>query len=121
MKYVGSPPCPENFICLDSVFKLTAQPIERIAGNPTIGRQTYRVIQHTKFRDGTILLVHARQDEKGKWTIFDYTPINLEACLTEGSQKDAAALEKTDSDWFAIADPNNKEVCITRSFRQTPP
>lgn len=120
MKYVGSPPCPENYLCLDAVFELTAQPIERIAGNPSIGRETFQVIQHTGFSDGITLLIHARRDEEGDWAMVDYTPLNLEACLNVESAKEATTLDKADSDWHAIEDPGNKEVCISRYFRSAP-
>ena len=120
MKYVGSPPCPENSICLDAVFELTAQPIERIAGNQSIGREAFRVIQHTSFREGITLLIHARRNEEGNWAMVDYTPLTLEACLKGESAKEAATLDKSDSEWQAVQDPDNNEVCISRYFRSAP-
>ncbi|MEM6857929.1 MAG: hypothetical protein AAF559_08665 [Pseudomonadota bacterium] len=117
MEYVGEPPCPKDAICLDSVFELTAQPIEHIAGNPGIGRETYIVAEHTQFRDGIILLIHAKRNAAGNWNIADLAPVSVQACVDAESSEDTATLSEADSDWYVDQETSRDDVCIGRFYR----
>ncbi|MEM6584206.1 MAG: hypothetical protein AAF692_00460, partial [Pseudomonadota bacterium] len=82
----------------------------------SIGRQTYTVAQHTRFREGITLLIHARRDEAGEWFPVEYRPLYLGACLESESADDAATLNEADSDWFVEEDSALEGVCIRRIY-----
>lgn len=113
MNYVGSPPCPKNHICMNSFFDLQLTPDEVIAGNPDIGTQTYRVIQHSPFRDGLALMVHAKREQGGKWALVQRRIVSVAGCLDSDLTRALEAIENSDSDWNA-EEGEEGQTCLSR-------
>ena len=115
MEYVGAPPCPDGYICMSGLYDLQLTPLEMIAGNPNLGRQTYRVLQHSAYIRNITLLVHAKRDEAGLWSLTDRSIIYAEACLDSADDTIADVLEGTDSEWDSDYDEEEEDlVCFTR-------
>ena len=117
MESRGTPECPKRRICMDALFDLTLDPVEYISGNPKIGRQTFRIIQHSEYRSNIILMVHVRRDTEGDWRLIGRRAVKLSACLTPEAKADGRDLDETDSDWWVDDDRGGEEFCIARSLR----
>ncbi len=117
MDFIELPPCPEDHICLSALFDLTLEPVETVAGHPGVGRQTFRVLQHSAYRDDIALLAHVRRDGDGKWQLIGRRVVSLNVCISADAQKDMGDLNATDSRWFLENDGEDGEACLSRSYR----
>lgn len=116
MKFTGLPECPEGYICMNSFYDLRLTPIEYLAGNNTIGTHTYAISQHSAYRRGLILLVHAKRDGEGLWQLVDRTTVSLEACLGDDAIEGAKAINAGTSIWDTTENEETEEVCFNRIF-----
>ncbi len=119
-KFMGLLDCPEGYICMSSIYDLSLDPVELIAGNPRIGKQTFRVAQHTAYRSNLLLMVHAKRGKDGAWELLDRRSVDLAACLGQNASEDAEILEDADSDWYIDKDLVEEEVCLRRLYLDRP-
>lgn len=116
MHLIGLPDCPENHICLDAVFDLTITPVEIIAGNPRVGKQTFRIIKHSAYPNDVTLMIHAKREPDGKWSLLSRSIVDVSACLASSARDEAESLRDTNSDWRVWGEEQG-EVCLRRFHR----
>lgn len=112
MNYVGSPPCPVDYICMDSVFDMEIEPVETLGNSPNIGSQTFRVVQHGPYIDGTVLVIAAQRDTAGQWHLVDRTRMERRACFNDPRTDFWDNFEDPENEWEAIRDENSGEICL---------
>lgn len=116
MNVVGLPECPEDHICLDAVFEITLTPMEIIAGNPNVGKQTFHTIKHSAYPRDVALMIHAKREPDGKWTLLSREILDISSCLKPSARDEAEALRGTSSDWYVWREEEGN-VCLRRSYR----
>ncbi len=114
MKFTGSPECPDGYICMNSLYDLRLTPVEYIAGNPNVGARTYAISQHSAYRRGILLAVHAKRDSKGEWALVDRSLIRVETCLSDEAVESVEVLKPSTSNWDAVEDEEAEQVCFNR-------
>lgn len=112
MEWVGQGNCPPEHICMNGWWDLTLDPIEVLAGEPDIARQTYRVIQHASYVPGYQLVAVVQRDVAGKWHLIDRTRMVRQVCFDDPDAMVWDNISDAGSEWDAEHERDSGQTCM---------